>query len=47
MRELRRVKFQDVISVGKFFQSKKELKDHKDRNHRIINSKVMRKKGTN
>ena len=29
---------------GEFFQSKKELKDHKDRNHRIINSKIIRKK---
>jgi hypothetical protein len=26
---------------GEFFDSKKELKDHKDRNHRITNSKIV------
>lgn len=26
---------------GEFFESKKELKHHKDRNHRIINSKIV------
>ena len=26
---------------GEFFQSKKDLKDHKDKNHRITNSKVI------
>ena len=26
---------------GQFFQSKKGLKEHKDRNHRITNSKMM------
>jgi hypothetical protein len=26
---------------GEFFNSKKELKDHKDRNHRITNSKAV------
>jgi hypothetical protein len=25
---------------GEFFQSKKGVKDHKDRNHRITNSKM-------
>jgi hypothetical protein len=29
---------------GKFFDSKKELKDHKDKNHRITNSMVVLKK---
>jgi C2H2-type zinc finger len=26
---------------GKFFDSKKELRKHKDKNHRISNSKLM------
>jgi uncharacterized C2H2 Zn-finger protein len=29
---------------GEFFQSKKELKDHKDKNHRITNLKIVVKK---
>jgi uncharacterized C2H2 Zn-finger protein len=29
---------------GEFFNSKKDLKDHKDKNHRITNSKVVVKK---
>jgi uncharacterized C2H2 Zn-finger protein len=29
---------------GQFFYSKKELKDHKDKSHRITNSKVVVKK---
>ncbi len=29
---------------GEFFQSKKELKDHKDKNHRITNSMLVVKK---
>ncbi len=28
-------------SCGKFFNSKRELKEHKDKNHRITNSKMM------
>jgi hypothetical protein len=26
---------------GEYFQSKKDLKDHKDKNHRITNSKIV------
>jgi uncharacterized C2H2 Zn-finger protein len=26
---------------GEFFQSKKDLKEHKNKNHRITNSKVV------
>jgi hypothetical protein len=29
------------IICGKFFGSKKELREHKDSNHRITNSKKM------
>jgi hypothetical protein len=29
------------IICGQFFGSKKELKGHKDKNHRITNSKMM------
>ena len=29
---------------GEFFQSKKEVKDHKDKNHRITNSMSVVKK---
>jgi hypothetical protein len=29
------------IICGKFFDSKKELKHHKDKNHRITNSRIM------
>ena len=30
---------------GEFFQSKKGVKEHKDRNHRITNSKIVQLKG--
>jgi ABC-type dipeptide/oligopeptide/nickel transport system ATPase component len=29
------------IICGQFFDSKKELREHKDKNHRITNSKMM------
>src|SRR3712207_7753168 len=29
------------IICGQFFNSKKEAKDHKDKNHRITNSKIV------
>jgi hypothetical protein len=29
------------IICGKFFASKKELREHKDKNHRITNSKIV------
>ena len=35
-----RAYFQDATSVG-IFQSKKELKDHKDAIHRITNPKII------
>jgi hypothetical protein len=28
---------------GKFFDSKKELKDHKDKDHRVTNKKVVQR----
>jgi hypothetical protein len=33
--------FSKCIICGKFFDSKKELRNHKDKNHRISNSKMM------
>jgi predicted nucleic acid-binding protein len=33
-------KISRCIICGKSFDSKKQLKHHKDRNHRIINSKI-------
>jgi hypothetical protein len=30
---------------GEFFNSKRELKEHKDKNHRITNSKLVGLKG--
>jgi hypothetical protein len=30
---------------GQFFDSKKELKEHKDNNHRITNTKIVQLKG--
>ena len=33
--------FSKCIICGKFFDSKKELRKHKDKNHRISNSKIM------
>jgi uncharacterized C2H2 Zn-finger protein len=46
----RKLDEEDIISrcaiCGNFFQSKKELKDHKDnKNHRITNSKTSALKG--
>jgi hypothetical protein len=43
--EKKKRKMTNIISrciiCGQFFQSKKGLKDHKDRNHRITNSKIV------
>jgi hypothetical protein len=33
--------FSKCIICGQFFDSKKNLRKHKDKNHRISNSKVM------
>jgi hypothetical protein len=33
--------FSKCTICGKFFDSKKELRKHKDKNHRISNSKMM------
>jgi hypothetical protein len=30
---------------GQFFDSKKDLKEHKDNNHRITNTKIVQLKG--
>jgi hypothetical protein len=34
-------KISRCIICGKFFDSKKQLKHHKDKNHRITNSKIV------
>ena len=38
-------KSSQCIICGQYFQSKKELKDHKDKNHRITNTKIVQFKG--
>jgi hypothetical protein len=34
-------KISQCIICGNFFDSKKNLKDHKDKNHRITDSKIV------
>ena len=38
-------KSSQCIICGQYFQSKKELKNHKDKNHRITNTKIVQFKG--
>jgi hypothetical protein len=38
-------KISRCIICGKFFDSKKDLKDHKDKNHRITDSKMPEAEG--
>jgi hypothetical protein len=35
------IKISQCIICGNFFDSKKNLKDHKDKNHRITDSKIV------
>jgi hypothetical protein len=39
-------KISHCIICGNFFDSKKNLKDHKDKNHRITDSKIVGLKAT-
>jgi hypothetical protein len=40
-----RNKISQCIICGEFFDSKRELKEHKDKDHRITDSKIVGLKG--
>ena len=44
MKKICQAKFHAATSVTKFFDSKKDLKAHKDKEHRITNHKILKNK---